>query len=104
MPYKSKEERRAWETSPAQQVKGMERKQRQRDRQNQIELLQAVQALVDRVGHDRFIGPGLRQKLKDNQVDIRKFHEKRDKEQVIMSSQPVRDEESWSRTQIGGEV
>jgi hypothetical protein len=100
MPYKSKEARREWETSPEQRVAAAERQASARERREELLSLAAVLQIHDRCGHWRFCKKPLRDKVRARETEIRDILAARAKEpvQVIVDGKRVRDFTQQSRT------
>lgn len=86
MPFKDKEKRREWETSPEQKAKALDRKQRERERREKIDRLQAAATIVDRcraAGREpdpNVISPKLIKEIDAHRPEIEAFWHKRDAE------------------------
>jgi hypothetical protein len=82
MPHRSRQARREWERSPAQRVAAAERQARHRDSRHGVESLAALQKIIDRVGHDSFLGEGLREEVRRHEPRIRAHLARVERQQV----------------------
>ena len=93
MPFANKSKRQEWERKPSQVESARTRKQRQRERNDKIERLQAVAMIIDRAGPNHSISPVLVAQVEEHREEIVAYWEKRDQEcvEVIVEGKRVRD-------------